>query len=259
MRRILHVWQPPPRLTYDRDVAKTAAIVQSNYIPWRGYFDLIDRVDVFVLYDCVQYTRRDWRNRNRIKTPRGPRWLSIPVVNRGRYHQSVEETEVASPEWAERHVAQIEASYSSAPGFPAHGDWLAATLREAARAKLLTEINELLLRRICGRLGIDPDKIARTSMFFPSEALMAQDRTARMVWLCQAVEAKTYLTGPSARAYLDEAQFADAGIAVEWMTYPDYPAYAQPWGAFEPQVSIVDLLLSVPDRHIDYIRPGRAV
>ena len=240
-------------------MAKTAAIVQSNYLPWRGYFDLIDRVDAFVLYDCVQYTRRDWRNRNRIKTPRGTRWISIPVVNRGRYHQSIEETAVASADWAERHVALIEASYAGAPGFPAHGAWLAALLREAARAKLLTEINELLLRRICERLGIDADRIARTSNFFPSAELMAQDRTARMVWLCKAVEAKNYLTGPSARAYLDEAQFAEAGIHVEWMTYPDYPVYPQPWGAFEPQLSIVDLLLSVPERHIDYIRPGRAV
>ena len=240
-------------------MSKTAAIVQSNYIPWRGYFDLIDRVDTFVLYDCVQYTRRDWRNRNRIKTPRGLRWLSIPVVNRGRYDQSIEDTEVASKDWAERHTAQIEASYSGAAGFAAHGGWLAAALREAARSSRLTEINELLLRRICERLGLDADKICRTSNFFPSEALMAQDRTARMVWLCQAAGAKTYLTGPSARAYLDEAQFAEAGIQVEWMTYPDYPAYPQPWGVFEPQLSIVDLLLCVPDRHIDYIRSGRAV
>src|SRR3981081_3816911 len=103
---------------------KRVAIVQSNYIPWRGYFDLIASVDEFILLDDVQYTRRDWRNRNRIKTPSGTRWLTIPVEVRGRYTQRICDTRVADKEWAKRHWERIRQNYKHAPGMDALGGFV---------------------------------------------------------------------------------------------------------------------------------------
>jgi hypothetical protein len=99
---------------------RKAAIVQSSYIPWKGYFDLIRQVDEFILYDDVQYTRRDWRNRNLIKTPHGLSWLTIPVDVKGKYFQSIRETRIADPGWAERHWKTIVHNYSRAPHFDHH-------------------------------------------------------------------------------------------------------------------------------------------
>src|SRR5438046_4323553 len=96
-------------------MARKAAIVQSNYIPWKGYFDLIRRVDEFILYDDVQYTRRDWRNRNLIKTPQGLRWLTIPVEVKGKYYQSIRDTKIADPVWAASHWQTIVHNYGRAP------------------------------------------------------------------------------------------------------------------------------------------------
>src|SRR5882757_9025960 len=98
-------------------MSKKVAIVQSNYIPWRGYFDLINSVDEFILFDDMQYTRRDWRNRNRIKTANGIIWLTIPVVVKGRYSQSIQETEVSDSNWAAKHWKTLQQSYARAAHF----------------------------------------------------------------------------------------------------------------------------------------------
>src|SRR5208283_1807000 len=93
---------------------KSLAAIQSNYIPWKGYFDIINRVDEFMLYDDAQYTRRDWRNRNKIKTPRGLRWLTIPVRVKGKFHQKICETEISDPGWAAGHWQTLRQNYARA-------------------------------------------------------------------------------------------------------------------------------------------------
>ncbi|HEU0318626.1 MAG TPA: WbqC family protein, partial [Solirubrobacteraceae bacterium] len=133
---------------------RRTAIVQSNYIPWKGYFDLIDHVDEFVLLDEVQYTRRDWRNRNRIKTAAGIRWLTIPVQTRGRYDQRIDETRVADAGWRQSHWSAIEQAYRPAPHFAA----VAAALEPLYRdldAELLSEVNFAFLCRLRDMLSID--------------------------------------------------------------------------------------------------------
>ena len=110
---------------------KTVAIVQSCYIPWKGYFDLINLVDEFILYDDRQYTRRDWRNRNRIKTPQGSQWLTIPVEVKGRYDQRIDETRISDPDWAEQHWKTLTHNYASAPHFDDYGERLRVALRRA--------------------------------------------------------------------------------------------------------------------------------
>ena len=132
---------------------KKVAIVQSNYIPWKGYFDLINSVDEFILLDEVQFTRRDWRNRNRIKTPAGPVWLTIPVRVKGKYFQKISETEVSDPGWAEHHWKTLTANYGRAPHFSAFCEVLERSYLECNESHL-SLINRRFLDAICQILGI---------------------------------------------------------------------------------------------------------
>jgi hypothetical protein len=225
------------RQVRDVPVTRAVAIVQSNYIPWKGYFDLIAQVDEFVLYDDVQYTRRDWRNRNRIKTAHGPLWLTIPVRVRGRYHQRIRDVEVEDPGWAEKHWRSIVHHYASASAAADHRDAL-QQLYETAPNGCLSEINEHFLTGICALLGI------RTRFRRSSDFELADGRNERLAGICRQLGARTYVSGPAARDYLDEAVFRDHGIAVRWVDYSGYPEYRQLHPPFDHHVSIVDLLMN---------------
>jgi hypothetical protein len=217
---------------------KTVAVVQSNYIPWKGYFDLIARADVFVLLDDVQFTKRDWRNRNRIKTPQGLRWLTIPVETKGRYEQRIHDVRIGDPGWARSHWDAIRQSYRRAPHFVAESAWLEPLyLERASRLTHLSEVNRLFLAAICERLGIG------TELRDSAEFALAEGKTDRLLGICRDLGAGAYLSGPAARDYLDTESFIRAGIEVRWMEYSGYPTYDQPHGAFEHGVSVVDTLL----------------
>lgn len=235
----------------DRPESRTVAIVQSNYVPWKGYFDLIRSVDEFILYDEVQYTRRDWRNRNRIKTPVGIQWLTIPVEVSGRYHQAISETRIADASWAKRHWKTLTQSYGRAPGFPEFSPMLEGFYSTTATDQL-SVVNEALLRIVCGALGIQT-KFRQSSAF----SLDVDDPTERLVSICRQACATTYLSGPAARSYLDEARFHDAGIDVAWMSYEGYPEYSQLHGPFDHRVSVLDLLFNTGARAIEYLLPPR--
>jgi hypothetical protein len=219
-------------------VRKAIAIVQSNYIPWKGYFDLMARVDELVLYDDVQYTRRDWRNRNRLKTPQGVQWLTIPVQVKGRYLQRIDETFVSDPRWGERHWATLQGWYGKAPFFARYAPLLEDLYRNTREHKL-SAINRRFLQALCDELGIATP--LSSSADYPSEG----HKTERLLGICQAAGATHYLSGPAAREYLEEELFAAAGIAVEWMSYEGYPEYPQLHPPFEHAVSVLDLLLNV--------------
>jgi hypothetical protein len=217
---------------------KTVAIVQSNYIPWKGYFDLINSVDEFILYDIVQYTRRDWRNRNLIKTRQGLHWLTIPVQVKGRYRQAIQETTITDSGWSRRHFETIRHSYRRAPFFDEYEPFLLDLYRESTDM-LLSEVNERFLIAICSRLGI------RTAISRADPYDSARGRNEQLIALCRKSGALRYVSGPGARSYLDEAQFRAAGIDVHWMDYSDYPEYPQLFPPFVHGVSVIDLLLSV--------------
>jgi hypothetical protein len=231
--------------------AKRVAIVQSNYVPWRGYFDLIGSVDEFVLLDDVQYTRRDWRNRNRIKTAQGTRWLSVPLNVKGNYTAPICEMEVADPGWAEAHWDTVRQAYAKAPGFDANG----ALVREAYEtigSPRLSAINEHLLEWFARRLGIETP--LRCSVDLDPQG----SKTDRLVDLCKKVGATEYVSGPGARAYLEEERFAERGIAVSWFEYGPYPEYEQVHPPFDPQVSILDVLLCGGEDAARLVAPDRA-
>jgi hypothetical protein len=224
-----------------RPGAKRVAIVQSNYIPWKGYFDLINMVDEFILYDDRQYTRRDWRNRNLIKTGQGLRWLTVPVRAKGRYVQRIDETMISDLAWSERHWRALEHAYGGAPHFRAYRDAIGALYAEPGQERL-SDVNRRFLEAISMLLEIE------TKFTWSTDYQAEGDRTARLISLCRQAGADEYLSGPSARAYIDESQFQTAGIELVYMDYSGYPEYTQLHGPFEHGVSILDLLFNAgPD------------
>jgi hypothetical protein len=227
---------------------KTVCIIQSNYIPWRGYFDMIGLADEFIVLDTVQFTKNDWRNRNRIKAASGSPWLTIPVKTGGRFGQTIAETEIADPSWAQRHWSRLETTYRGQPGFHAYGPAIADAYQEAARETRLSAVNLIFLRRACALLGI------RTAITDAADYPDARGRTERVVALCIAAGADRYLSGPAARAYIDERAFAFAGVELAYMDYAGYPEYQQVNPPFDPAVSILDLLFCVGEKAADFMK-----
>lgn len=224
-----------------RQRSKKCAIVQSNYIPWKGYFDMIGMVDEFILFDDVQYTRRDWRNRNRIKTPEGIQWLTIPVNVKGQYHQLIKDTTVNDTKWNERHWGTIKRAYTKAPFFHDVMSFFEELYLDC-RETYLSEINALFLRAICNVLDITT-KITKSSDYD-----LIQGKSERLIHVCGQAGAMIYLSGPAAKTYMDEDLFAREGITVQYMDYCGYPEYPQLYPPFEHSVSIIDLILNAgPD------------
>jgi hypothetical protein len=225
---------------------KTVAIVQSNYIPWRGYFDLINSVDEFILYDDMQYTKRDWRNRNRIKSRDGLIWLTIPVLVKGKYFQKIKDTVVADHEWSKEHWRSIVHNYSRAKYFSEHKA-LFEELYSGSEDKL-SRINYRFITAICRMLGIS------TAISWSMDYHLSGEKTERLVDLCRQAGAANYISGPSAKAYLDEELFRLQGIAVSYMDYSGYPEYRQLYPPFEPAVSIIDLIFNAGPDAIKYMK-----
>lgn len=223
------------------------AIIQSCYVPWRGFFDLISRCDEYVIFDRAQFVKRHWHNRNRIKAAAGPAWLTIPVISKGRYEQPIDEVEIAEP-WVEKHWRAIELAYRRAPFFGTLAPIVRGWYDRAAKEALLTEVNAIFLAEIVRLLGIGT-RIVRDTAYAAGGT-----KTERLLAIVRAAGADRYLSGPSAKAYFDEPVFANAGIAVEWMSYQGYVEYPQLYGTFEPAVSVLDLLFNVGPEAPRYIR-----
>ena len=232
---------------------KTVVITQSNYIPWRGYFAMLAQADELILLESVQYTRRDWRNRNTIKTHSGPQWLTIPVDVKGKFFQAIDETRIADGNWAEHHIRSIEVNYRRCAEFESVAPWLFELLRKAGELALLTHVNSLLLAEISRRLGLGM-QIRRCTDVLPRADLIAMAPTDRLLNLCSAAGGTRYVSGPAAKDYMELEKFERAGIEVAWMDYTGFPEYPQAWGAFEPHVSIIDLLLNCGDSSPAYLR-----
>jgi hypothetical protein len=217
---------------------KSVAILQSSYVPWKGYFDLMNSVDEFIILDSVQYTRRDWRNRNRLKSPTGVRWLTIPVQVKGRYLQNIDETIVSDPNWAVKHWSTLLSWYRRAPSFERYSPLL-ERLYLGIHERHLSRINRRFLETLRDLLHISTP--ITSSEDYPCE----QERSERLLAICHAAGAGRYVSGPSARAYLDEERFREEGVEVTWMSYDGYPEYEQLYPPFDHRVSVLDLLFSV--------------
>ncbi len=226
---------------------KRVAILQSSYIPWKGYFDLLASVDEFVFYDNAQYTTRDWRNRNRIKTPQGALWLTIPVGSS--VHREIRHVAITDPRTGQAHWQRLRANYVRAACYDEVAGWLQALYCEEEWTSL-SAVNERFVRAICNRLGIT------TRLSRSSDYTLEAGRTERLVSICRQAGASTYVSGPSARAYLDSTAFERANIDVSWFEYPTYPEHPQLWGAFVENLSILDLLFNCGAEAPRYMKLG---
>lgn len=225
---------------------KRVAILQSNYIPWKGYFDLIAHVDEFILLDTVQYTAGNWRNRNRIKTATGVRWLSIPI-RRGPLNRPINEVQTSDPDWHLKHWRILTQAYCKAPHFATMAPALEQLYQECGSTRL-SAINRHFLEGICTIVGI-PVNFSRAEDYGPTGS-----KTERVVDLCRKAGAAQYLTGPAARAYLDEGLFEEAGIEVRWFDYSGYPEYPQLHPPFDHQVTILDLIVNTGPAATRYLK-----
>lgn len=231
-------------------MTKTISIVQSNYIPWKGYFDLIGMADEFIILDTVQFTKNDWRNRNKIKTPTGTAWLTIPVKTGGRFGQTIDKTEIADPSWADRHWSKISAIYGKQRGYALYAARLERLYTQAAKMAFLSQVNAMFIEEVCHILGI------KTRISSSSEYAMAEGKNERVISLCKAAGGTQYISGPAAGDYLDPAQFEANRIELSFIDYAGYPEYDQIHPPFEHGVSILDLLLTMGVEAPLYLKSG---
>ena len=216
---------------------KKIAILQSNYIPWKGYFDLINMVDEFILYDDMQYTKRDWRNRNKIQTPQGLKWLSIPVEVKGKYFQKINETKINEKDWGKKHWAMIKQNYSKAKYFKEHKN-IFEELYLDCNEEYLSQINYKFIVSICKILGIT------TTIRWSNEFELTDGQTEKLLGICKDCNADIYISGPAAKDYFDADLAKKENIKVEWMDYSGYKEYNQLSPSFEHGVSILDLIFN---------------
>jgi hypothetical protein len=227
---------------------KRIIITQSNYIPWKGYFDAINQVDEVILYDDVQFTKRDWRNRNQIKTASGVHWLSIPVEVKGKYHQKIRDTKITEKKWNEKHWKTLNSNYAKAPHFKALKDFV-FHLYEKAGMEHLSEINYWFLTELSKWLEI------KTIFRFSDQFVLQEENPSqRLIDICKQAGATSYYSGPSAKAYLEEDRFQKENIEVCYLDYSDYPEYPQLYPPFNHSVSILDLLFNTGKEFHRYMK-----
>ncbi|WP_412560329.1 WbqC family protein [Winogradskyella sp. MIT101101] len=225
--------------------SKKVAILQSNYIPWKGYFDIIARADVFVIYDEVQYTKNDWRNRNLIKTKNGLQWLTIPVSHKST-SQKIHETKVINNNWSRKHFNSLQANYGKSPYFNQYKD----EIKEIYDGSdiYLSEINRKFIVLINKFLDITTDIIDSRTLELKG------DRQEKLIEACQKLNASTYISGPAAKEYIDETLFKENNLDILWMDYSGYKPYHQINGDFEHQVSVLDLLFNEGPNARNYLK-----
>ena len=220
--------------------------MQSNYIPWKGYFDMIASADEFILYDDMQYTRRDWRNRNLIKTPNGTQWLTVPVIAKGKYTQTIRETEINGTEWIDKHIRSMESNYRRAPCFEEISSRIFPVLKREHTH--LHALNRDLIETICEYLNID------TKLSNSWDYELVEGKTEKLCNLCIQAGGQEYISGPNARSYIDDSVFDEASVKLTWFSYDNYPEYPQQWGEFVHGVSILDLLFNCGQDSGNYMK-----
>ena len=224
---------------------KKVAILQSNYIPWKGYFDMIAAVDEFILYDDMQFTKNDWRNRNLIKTSNGLLWLSVPVgidINR-----RIRDVQINEKNWQVKHWKTLKSNYAKAPFFSEIAEWL-EPLYQIENFDNLHILNRTMIENICKYLNIKT--IIKNSWDYN----LGEGKNERLIDLCKQSGATKYLSGPAAKSYLDESLFHEAGIELLWQDYSNYPQYPQLWGDYVHGVSILDMLFNCGKDSLTYMK-----
>lgn len=225
------------------------AIHQPQYLPWLGYFDKMDQVDAFVLLDTVQFKKNEWQNRNRIKTASGWQYLTVPILHR--FPQRIGEVEINNRmPWARKHLQALISNYAPAPFFDVHRPFFEEVYHR--EWTLLLDLNLTILAYLVEVLKIRTKLVLASSLALPDR----EGATDRLIAICQALGAESYLSGVGGKNYLDLRRFEEAGIQVLFQEF-QCPKYPQRFGPFEPNLSIVDLLLNCGEESLKILRQGR--
>ncbi|MFC1688484.1 WbqC family protein [Pseudomonadota bacterium] len=224
---------------------KTIGIIQPSYLPWRGFFDFIHEVDVFVFLDDVQYTTRDWRSRNKIKTKDGKTiWLSVPIT--GGRHQLIKDVQIDySTPWVKKHLNSLQHNYAKTDYFDLYYPKIKHLLY--ANFSSLSHLDIALTTKIAELLGIT------TEFMRASELNTTGSKDDKLVEIVKRLDGNSYLSGPAARNYLRPELWKEAGILLAYKDYSGYPQYQQISEPFEPNVSVLDLLFSTGTQAPEYI------
>ncbi len=234
--------------------------IQTAYLPWLGFFDQICQCDLFIIYDDLQYTKKDWRNRNRIKTSEGAMWLTVPVVSKAGHKKKINEIQIDTDvRWAAQHWKSLKMNYLKAPFFIQHSDFFHNLYKK--NWKQLASLNREIIGACLHWLKI------QTEVLYSSESGIEQnyiswcdgkvDATERIVYLCRRFNARCFLEGPAGKNYIKDDLLEDAGICLEYHNYP-HPVYSQRFGKFIPYLSIVDLLFNHGDESLSILTNGAA-
>jgi hypothetical protein len=230
------------------------AICQPTYLPWLGYFDLMDQVDTFVILDTVQFEKQSWQQRNRIKTPTGLQWLTVPVVFRGRLGQRIQEVEIRNAEFIRKHLRAIELNYAHAPFFQRYFPELSRILEETDARKNLVELNLRLLDWLIGILDIKTPLVRASSLGEEGK------RTELLANICRKLGATQYVSPIGSAEYLlkEIDVLARANVETVFHNY-EHPRYEQQFPPFLAFASVIDLIFNEGDRSMEIIRSGRDV
>jgi hypothetical protein len=232
-------------------MGKRVAILQSNYIPWKGYFDLINSVDEFILYDTAQFTKNDWRNRNKIKTSGGLLWLSIPV--RHRFGQLIQDTTIRDSTWNRTHWRSLSQAYAKAAYFKMYKSTFEELYNKCGVESKLSNVNFQFIKEVCAIIGI------KTSITWSRDYRLVDGQTERLVDLCKQLGASEYLSGPVAKNYIESDLFAQENIKLTYIDYSGYPEYPQLFPPFEHGVSILDLIFNTGPEARMYMKNFRGL
>jgi hypothetical protein len=222
------------------------AILQPSYLPWLGFFEQMNRSDQFILFDDVQFTRRDWRNRNRVRVLEGSVWLTVPVIQKNKYDQSLLETKIDnSTSWKRKHLETIRCYYSKTPFFDKHFPWCERIFN--SDWNFLLDLSLETIEYLKRELKIN------TPLLRSSELGEAGNKTERLISICKQLGATQYLSGDSAKNYISEKDFSDQGIELEYQKY-QHPEYPQRYEGFVPFLSTIDLLFNCGDKSMEFLK-----
>ena len=210
-------------------------ISQSNYIPWRGFIDLIRQSDIYIIYDSMQFTKNDWRNRNLIRLNEKEHWLSVPCGSS--ISRSIDEVRPTNANWYIKHAQTLKHSYAKAPYWKEFGEEL-LTVYQGLAGKTLSEINERLLRYILKVEGVTT-KVIRDVSLMDKEYIFQLDKSERLAEICKLIGVSTYLSAPAGKNYLNQIPFTQKSIDVSFYEYPQYPSYT----SFDRELSWIDTLM----------------
>lgn len=227
---------------------KVVGILQPGYLPWLGFFEQLYRCDIFVLYDDVQFEKGSWRNRNRIKTPNGPQWLTVPVQLKGQSFPLVKDVAVnASVPWQKKHIKAITQNYSQSPFLARYAGELFTILDRPWR--LIADLDVELISWLVEQLGIS------TPMVLSSTLGVQGSGVQRLIGIIRSLNGNHFYEGSAGRNYIDVSVFEDAGISVDFQEY-EHPEYPQLYGTFISHLSIIDLLFNCGPDSLDILKGG---